>query len=354
MNWKIFLLIGIILLSTISACRGSGPGPMVWIDQPLENSEFPEGVSIILQAHSSDSDGITSIEFYLDEYSLVEVSSSGRRMGEAFYSWTPPSAGVYTIYAVAIDNEGNRGMPASSSITIGNQFAKVLPSEPQPPVEDALDEEEEEDPIQMELPEEPSENPGIIPIRAINCRDFPDLVSNIIDFLEKDQPAIVVGRLVNNTWYLVTHPIRRINCWVSASLVTTTGDFNQVPVLQVQAPQQPPPPPEQPPSPPTDTTAPTIMSVSISPTTIYQQGCIGDQQTAVLTVEAVDLGGIAFIEAAWTNGSVNLSYVGGYAYQGTIGPINTTGAVTIYGSAVDSAGNWTPFTIIINVQCCIC
>ena len=281
-------------------------------------------------------------------------------MGEAFYSWMPPSAGVYTIYARSTDNQGNQGMAASSKITIMDKIAQVLPAEgEQPSLEQSSDEEEEEE-IQVAEPVEPSANPVVAPNRAINCRSYPDTSSDIVDVLESSHLAVAVARLANNTWYLVTHPQSLMNCWVSASLVTTTGDFSNVPVQQPQIPQaQPPaqPPEEEPPAPPapeTDTNPPAIAYISISPTTIYQQGCGGFVQTAVLTVDVIDLGGVATVEAAWTDGSVKLTHIGGYTYQATIGPISTKGSVLIYGSAVDKAGNWTPFSTTITVDCCVC
>ena len=111
-------------------------------------------------------------------------------------------------------------------------------------------------------------------------------------------------------------------------------------------------------TPTADTTPPSISAVYAAPNVIYQQGCAGENQTVVLTVEAQDDRGIATVEAAWSigskSGSVTLNKVAKNRFEASIGPINAAGTLSIYGSVVDKAGNWTPFTLTVTVKCCIC
>jgi hypothetical protein len=363
---KLFASISILttLSFLISACQQTGAGPRTWIDQPLDNSAFPLQ-KVILQAHASDDDGVDSVEFFLEDQSLILVDTGGKRMGQAMYEWLPPGEGEYTIYARSTDNNGNTGAAASSFIIIGDLVAQVIPPQPQAPVIESESEDEEEEEM-IQVAEEPVEEPVVVSDQAINCRVGPNTAFEVGDVLNKDQPADVIGRLANNSWYLILHPESSLECWVAAAIVKKSGDFSNVPAKQPPAlPEKPPAekpkeePKEEPePEPETDTSPPIITNVQVNPLTIYQKGCAGDAQTAVISLDAIDLGGISTVEAVWSigseSGSVTLTHVGGYKYQGTIGPINTKGTVSIYGSAVDNFGNWTPFTTTLIVDCCIC
>jgi hypothetical protein len=342
---------GILLTLLLSACQQAGAGPRTWIDQPLDDSTFPLQ-PIILQAHASDSDGVDSIEFYLEDQTLIHADAGGGRLGQAMYEWLPPGEGEYTIFARSTDTIGNTGMAASSFIIIGDKFAQFELPEPEILVIEPETEEDEEEPV---------EGPAVTSSQAINCREGPDTVFEIDAVLKKDDPAEVIGRLSNNSWYLITHPQNFVECWVAASIVTKSGDFGGVPIAKSpQLPQGPPPEPlEEPePEPETDTTPPTITSVQVNPGSIYQNGCSGFTQTATITVEVLDIGGISTVQAAWSigseSGTIVLSHVGGNTYQGTIGPISTKGTVNIHGSAVDNSSNWTPFITTLVVDCCIC
>jgi uncharacterized protein YraI len=362
-------LITSILLVAFSACQPAGEGPNTWIDRPLDDETFPLQ-SITLQAHASDSDGVGNIEFSVNDQVLIAISAGGTRLGQAAMEWMPQAPGVYTITARATDNNGNSGAAASSIITILDQIIQAPPPEPEQPIieseqpivePEAVSEEEPEEEIQLAEELEPLPGPVAIPNQTINCRSGPGTDYKVLTALSSTQQALIIGRLSDNTWYVVMHPDKQIECWVAANIVQMKGSLNgigirQAPALPVKPPDEEQPEEEQPAPPPpeTDTKPPKIASVSMSPSTVYQQGCGGFAQTAVLTVDVIDLGGVAAVEAAWTGGSVKLTHIGGYSYQAAIGPISTLGSVLIYGSAVDNAGNWSPFSATLTVECCVC
>ena len=350
-------LIASLLIASFSACQPSGEGPNAWIDQPLDDESFPMQ-SLTLQAHASDSEGVGAIEFSVNDKILLTINAGGTRLGQAAMEWVPPAPGVYTIYAKATDNTGNVGAAASSTITIIDQVVLVPPIKPEQPIvePEVVTEEESEEEIQLAEEPEPLPGPVAIPNQTINCRSGPSTDYKVLAALSSTQQALIIGRLSDNTWYVVTHPDKPIECWVAANIVQLKGSLDgigvrQPPALPVKPPEEEPP---APPAPEIDSKPPKIASVSLSPGTIYQQGCGGFAQTAVLTVDVIDLGGIATVETAWTGGSVKLTHIGGYSYQATIGPISTLGSVLIYGSAVDKAGNWTPFSATLTVVCCVC
>ena len=353
MKSKTVLVLGVCLVLIVSGCQSGGEGPLTWIDQPLDGETFPIK-PLTLQAHASDGDGIKEIEFFVNDESQLIITTGSRRLGDAAMAWTPLEPGVYTISARATDNSGNVGSPASSTITISGQIAQ----EPAPEPVQAIAEPEEtpEEEIRITETPEPLPGPVAIPNQTINCRSGPGTDYQVLAAVSSSQPALIIGRLSNNSWYVVTHPDKQIECWVAANIVQVKGSLDGISIWQ--PPPLPVKPPEEelpaPPPPETDTKPPTVASVSLSPSTIYQQGCAGYTQTAILTVDVIDLGGVAKVEAAWTGGSVKLTYIGGYSYRATIGPIGSTGSVLIYGSAVDNAGHWTPFSATLTVNCCIC
>jgi uncharacterized protein YraI len=355
-------LIGCLIIALFPACQQTGEGPRSWIDQPLDNETFPFEV-LTLQAHASDLDGVKDIEFLVDDQSVKTINAGGERMGKALYEWMPPAPGVYIIYAQAVDNSGNLGDTASSRITIVDQVAQIPLVEPaQPQIKQ--DEDEEEDPIQEAV--KPVEGPVAVPSQGINCRGGPSMDYDVLTVLPTGKQSKIIGRLSSNSWLFVSHPENFIECWVAASIVDIIGDLNSIPIVQapslpVEPPKEEPPVAPQPkeePIPDKDTNPPVIASVTVSPGTIYQNGCGGEVQTTTLTVKVIDIGGGVHVEAAWVVGNeigqAELTDKGNYSYQITLGPFSNKGTLSIYGSAIDGSGNWTPFNITAEVVCCIC
>lgn len=351
------ILVMSILLFTISACQQHGDGPRSWIDQPLDNDNFPLQ-KITLQAHASDADGVKDIEFLVDDQSIIVINAGGERIGKALFEWMPPAPGIYTIYAQAFDNKGTPGDAASAQITVGDQVAQVLPEEPEQP-ELNQDEEEEEDPIQAA--QEPAEGPFAVPSQDINCRSGPSTEFEVLTVLPSAKQAKIVGRLENNTWLLISHPENFIECWIAANIVDIVGAIGTVRVAQApELPEEPPEeqPPEEPPPEEEEEHPPMILSVSVSPETFYQEFCYGETQTTTLRVEVMDIGGTGVrVEAAWAIGneigSTELEEIGYPRFETIIGPFNNTGTLSIYGSAIDGDGLWTPFSITAEVEGCL-
>jgi len=360
MNKRVFLIGVFILAAILPACSSYSGGPTTWIDQPLDDSYFPLA-PITLQAHASDGDGVGGFHFLVDDTLLMAIGAGGGRLENAIIEWRPDMPGEYIIGIRAVDSGGNEGPLAISHVTILFPEAIEVASEAAEPSEFApaeeIEEEEEEEPIQAAE----EQAPEAVARQGINCRSGPGTEYSVSKVLQPNDPARIVGRLSNNTWILLAYPGSSVECWVAANIVTITGNLGDVSIAQAPPPPDSPPPeepepePEEPPpSPPSDTTAPTIASVSVSPSSVYQDGCYGETTTATISVEAIDIGGIATVEAAWSSGSVKLTHAGGYTYTGTVGPFANKGTVTIHGSAVDTSGNWAPFIVTITVDCCIC
>jgi len=285
-HYFITFLLACLLLN---ACGASETGPQTWIDIPHDNTTVPLA-PIPIMAHASDNNGVESFEFYVNGEFKISIEprfDDNTRLGWAEWEFTPTRPGVYRIEVSAEDTSSSFGSPATSIITV-------------------TDEEEALSPAQAPAAEEPGEEPDLDPVvealKNANCREGPGTKYGVYGSLLLGEQADIKGRLADNSWFLVDLADRSSNCWIADSIVDVIGDLNTVRVSQIpDLPDEPPaeeppetqpetPPEEPPPVPPPDedNNPPTITSVSVSPETIYQNGCSGDVQTTIITVTKMD------------------------------------------------------------------
>jgi hypothetical protein len=359
------LILGLIL----SGCGSQGPGPRVWIDWPLEENNPVQVEPIIIQAHTSDLEGVASLEFAVDGREVNSSDLNGDRMDYAIFEWTPPGPGIYTVSVRGMDNAGNTGAPAKVSVVvIAEEEQAAADLSPQLEMEEPeLETEAEEPATGAELPsppEEPSSPQGTL-TKNSNCRSGTDTVFEIVAILLQGQTVPIVGKSPDQYYLVVAEPEHGRSCWLAANLVDIQGDLGQVSIIQpptlpvVEEPPEEPPPVEPPSEPPPDTTDPIIVTITLSPSivTVLGGGCVGDPRTSTSTLTIYEEGGISLVSAAWTlgaiGGTVNYSTSDGSTYNGVFGPVENHGTMNIYGSVVDNAGNWTPFVHTLTVQACI-
>lgn len=83
---------------------GAGSWPVVSITSPEDGAEFREDSNIIITAEASDSDGsVVLVEFFAADSKIGEIDSEPYTM-----TWTDAQPGVYTLTAVATDNDGHQ------------------------------------------------------------------------------------------------------------------------------------------------------------------------------------------------------------------------------------------------------
>jgi len=107
----------VIALVGCTLPSGGGAGPTVWIDRPLDGKSVPLA-PLILQAHASDADGISKIEFLVFDSLIGGVPTGGTRLEEASIEWTPPAPGTYTLNVRAIDAQGNTNARSLASVQV--------------------------------------------------------------------------------------------------------------------------------------------------------------------------------------------------------------------------------------------
>lgn len=192
------------------------------------------------------------------------------------------------------------------------------------------------------------------------CRQGPDLAFDISGYLLQDEYATALGKLANSSWLQVEMPETGYICWIAANLL----DYD--PTLLESLPDVVPPPlpatPEPEPTATTapDTTAPQISGLSSSPDQILTQsgGCPAYSRTTTIQASISDDTSVSQAIASWNiggeSGQVTLTHAGGSTYQGVIGPVSTTGTLSITIQAKDGAGNTnTASAPSVTVQNCI-
>jgi len=71
---------------------------------------------------------------------------------------------------------------------------------------------------------------------VVNCRTGPDVAYPSLDTINSGQIAVIAGKDDNSTWWYVHDPSDPNQfCWVSASVATTSGDLNNLPVIPALA-----------------------------------------------------------------------------------------------------------------------
>lgn len=91
--------------------------PTVSLSSPPNGSTFSLGSAVTLSATASDSNGIANVKWFANGVQVASDSSSPYSK-----TWTPPTAGVYKLYAMATDSHGSPLQATSNSrdITVGS------------------------------------------------------------------------------------------------------------------------------------------------------------------------------------------------------------------------------------------
>jgi uncharacterized protein YraI len=381
---KPIFILYVIVSFLLGACTFATAGPQTWIDKPLDNTTLPLA-PIFIMAHASDSDGITSMEFYvngqLQPPSVTPVQDTGVSLAHAEKEFNPPGPGEYQIEVIAIDSTGNTGAPASVTVTVSDEA--VIDDDECPPDCPIQPEEVPEDdcppdcPIQPEEPppdefppaEPPSEAseeeleeapavtvPSVVAKVNANCREGPGMNFEVYGNLLEGEEAEIKGRLSDNSWLLVALVGRSSNCWIAASILDVRGDLDTVTVAGASQPSaNEPPSADEPPSaeepstgdvisPETiDTTPPGIFGAATNKSSMCSSEIVtanvvtGDEESPVQRVFA------NWILTGPTGNQVESGYeefapISGqpYGYTAQFGPFGNVGTLTINGTIENS------------------
>jgi hypothetical protein len=308
-------------------------------------------------AHASDNEGVASFEFYVNEQfivSSVPAESAGVRLGHAEAEFTPAGPGVYQISVVAVNSAGVTGSPATVTVTVSGEAEPVSPEEEPIETEPAV----EEEPPAEEAPQEPPpEAPA--PSQEVTISFYADPASvqagsgcaTLHWDVKGTEQVYWNGTAVYfrgmeercNLCEAETHKLQVVKTDGSSEDHWVTINVNG----SCSAPAEEPPssgdviipePIE------IDDEGPYIHDYGAEPNRIMQSGISCSSIPYTTTVWAVvhDDSGIGSIHAHWSIGSesgVERMDEGWLGYGATIGPVSTSGKMSVYIVVTDVPGN---------------
>ncbi|HKC22968.1 MAG TPA: Ig-like domain-containing protein [Gaiellaceae bacterium] len=105
---------GVPSVASMVSVQPANSPPTVTLTQPTDGQTFTAPATVNLAATASDSDGtVTKVEFFNGAAKLGEDTTAPYT-----FSWSPVSAGTYTLTARATDDDGAATTSAQSTITV--------------------------------------------------------------------------------------------------------------------------------------------------------------------------------------------------------------------------------------------
>jgi hypothetical protein len=409
-HFAVFAALLIVTAVLIAACGPVGQstqGPTTWIDEPLDGAKLPLGPTEII-AHASDSDGVSSFDFYIDNTLLVhanavasapvQVYSTGYSgspgtagyLASATVGWNPSTPGVYTIRAVATDTAGNLGSQATAVVTVGEVQASPVPSPALVPTEEIVAPGTPALPTATKTPVPPaptSPAPTKTPGPPTPTPPLPTATPKPptatpppprrpeIAYFEANPATINAGECSTIRWgvdyasavYLdgegvFDHDERQV-CPATTTTYTLSassggGDAQDTATVTVI----------QPPTPTPIITAivvdgipPYVTDLNANPWNITAPGSNCSGTATTVSVYAEDPSGVAGVRAFWTlesqSGQVDMTPQGGGVYEAVLGPFSISAApanLAITFEAWDTLNNSTGPVGPINVSVTYC
>lgn len=215
-----------------------GPGPRVWIDNPL-NGDTLALSPLVVQSHASSGSGTTYAALLVNGAQIrVDGATNPSDALTSFTQvWTPTVSGDYTLEVVATDSRGNTGrsnrvvVHISDSAYIATRTTEDI--SPLPIIS----------PPPSILTITPSTTVSLIPtfiftINA-NCRQGPGIDYELIMSFFTGDKATIDGRNDDSSWYWVLISNGLSHCWVSSSTGSPQGPLGSVVIVPVIPPVAP-------------------------------------------------------------------------------------------------------------------
>jgi hypothetical protein len=394
-HFAVFAALLIVTAVLIAACGPVGQstqGPTTWIDEPLDGAKLPLGPTEII-AHASDSDGVSSFDFYIDNTLLVhanavasapvQVYSTGYSgspgtagyLASATVGWNPSTPGVYTIRTVATDTAGNLGSQATAVVTVGEVQASPVPSPALVPTEEIVPPGTPALPTPTKTPAPPAptspvptKTPGpptpTPPLPTATPKPPtatpPPTRRPEIAYFEANPATINAGECSTIRWgvdyasavYLdgegvFDHDERQV-CPSTTTTYTLSassggGDAQDTATVTVIQPPTPTPIPTS--TPMEDNTPPSISDITLTKTTISTSpDCTAPPSTTIISARVTDESGVwAVIATLQLSGSpagtIVLSQTSPDVYEAQLGPFTQPGNLEITIMAQDYHAN---------------
>jgi hypothetical protein len=207
--------------------------PVAMIVEPAMNASFANGEQVNVVTALVHPQGASQAALFANGELVRSDDLTGPiYQGSMLQGWVPPGPGAYELQVLFTSLLGGELASNTVLITVGEEYLTENISEPE------LHTGEEPELIQTATPTLPAA-PTATGNQDTNCRVGPSTQYQNIGTLFATQTAPIVGRLGDDSWWVIDLGESNSDCWVWSQLVTTSGDTASVPVLTPPALPEP-------------------------------------------------------------------------------------------------------------------
>jgi uncharacterized protein YraI len=235
-GWVGGLLIVVVLILTLAGLTAwlltrnrvqvTPTTPSVFIQSPVAGSQVPVNQPVIVNATTSDPNGITHAELWVGG-NVVDQQESAISEGQPTFPvtlrWTPTVAGSYTLEVRAYNSLGVASAPTTVMITAAGEPGAIATPTPTP---------------QGETPT-PGGPPSAVTTTDLNVREGPGQEYSILGLLAVNTEVEVSGKNSDGSWWQIVYPTGSAERgWIFAAF-TRPNNTESVPVVQTPVPPTP-------------------------------------------------------------------------------------------------------------------
>ena len=210
----------------LAACNGQSPAAEIAlsaaITEPADGAHFNQGDLVIFKTAISHPAGASQVVLFANgEAARVDDLNLPIYQGRMQQGWLAALPGTYQFEVLFLSESGQQVVSNTITIIVGEADSPLaeptLTSEPLP----------SETPTLTPSPISPIATADV----DANCRFGPSSAYIIRGTLFTAQSAPIVGRLADNSWWVIHLEDIGVDCWVWDDIVTVSGDTSGVPIV---------------------------------------------------------------------------------------------------------------------------
>ncbi len=125
------VLLPLVLLGLTAGLLSCAPvetGPRVWIDFPLEGSQFFPDTTVSITCHAFAPEGVAEVQVAVDRqpYRVVAPDQAGEQFVEVSAEWFADEPGTYLLSVTVFDVNGLASNPANVTVTVTGEAPQLL------------------------------------------------------------------------------------------------------------------------------------------------------------------------------------------------------------------------------------
>jgi hypothetical protein len=116
------------LTAGLLSCAPVESGPRVWIDFPLEGSQFFPETTVSVTCHAFAREGVAEVQLAVngEPYRVVAPAQPGEQFVEISMEWLAAESGDYVLSVTAFDVSGAAANPDSVTVTVVGETPRLV------------------------------------------------------------------------------------------------------------------------------------------------------------------------------------------------------------------------------------